>query len=367
MREEALRQLLAKLGMANPERRHVRRTDTTWLNHSCPFAPWLHKNGTDRSASFGVVVNDEGASIFTCLACKQKGSTNKLIRSLAKYRNLNYDALLTEAEESEKGVRRFRPFDEDFVRVPEPLEALDEAMWDGLFDPIADHKEAARFMVRRGITRATCERLGLTFDPEKRRIVFPVKGRNGELWGFSGRTVIPDHHPKVLDYGGLPKFAVIMGMDRWRPGYKKVIVEGLIGFGRMHEIGVEEYADIGALLGSEMTEEKAELLRLEGETTVLLLDPDDAGQNGMFGKWDPLEERFVIEDSAIGRLWGHVPVIVPEFPTEELLIEGIEPDVDNLSLDHVRAMLDCRSWRPSEEQAEFLRRARKGWSGLENR
>lgn len=359
MREEPLRQLMSKLGMGAIERRVTK--GTTWLNHSCPLAPWTHKNGSDRRASFGIVVNDEGTSIFTCLACKQKGSTAKLIRLLQLHRGVDYTELFEEAEEGEKGVRRFRPFDENFVEEPEELVPLNEAMWDGLFEPIADHKEAARFMVRRHVHRATCEKLGVMFDPEKRRIVFPVRHVDGNLYGFTGRTVIPNHEPKVLDYGGLPKRSLIMGSDRWRPGYKKLLVEGLIAFARMHEIGAESYVDIGAVLGSEMTPEKAEIIKQVGDTTVLLFDPDPAGEAGMFGNWDALEERFRIESAAIGKLWGHVPLIAPEFPIEEMLRKGLEPDVDNLTLDDVLYMTEQRSWRPDAEQAKALRRAGRGW------
>lgn len=366
MREEALRQLMAKLGMGNPERR-VTSKGVVWLNHTCPFAPWTHKNGSDRRPSFGIPANDQGASIYNCRACHEKGSTARLVKRLAALRVMNYDALLSETEESERGVRRFRDFDEVLVSDADELIPLEEAMWDGLFDPIADHRDAARFMVKRRVLRETCDKLGLGFDTEKRRIVFPVRGEGGALYGFSGRAIDPDAQPKVRDYGGLPKRSVIMGVDRWRPGYRKLIVEGLIAFGRMHQIGAEDHFDIGALLGSEMTDEKAAILRLAGDTTVLLLDPDDAGEQGVFGRYDPIQERHEIEGAAIGKLWGHVPLVIPEFPVEDMLAEGLEPDVDNLTLDQLLWMTDCRTWRPSDEQAADLKRFAKGWNGLEDR
>jgi hypothetical protein len=360
MREEPLRQLMVKLGMSAIQRRHDRSKNAVWLNHPCPLAPWTHKNGSDRRASFGIVVNDGGTSIFQCWACKQKGSTAKLIRLLQKFRQIDYSALFAEAEEGEKGVRRFKDRDEHFVEEPEELIPLEEAIWDGMFDPIADHPVAARFMVKRRVHRATCDKLGLAYDTEQRRIVFPVRHVDGQLYGFTGRAVSEDVQPKVRDYGGLPKRNLILGSERWRPGMKKVIVEGLIGFARMHEIGLEEHADIGALLGSEMTPEKAQVLREVGDCVVLMLDPDDAGDAGTFGTFDPLEERHIIENAAIGKLWGHVPLIVPDFP------EGVD-DVDDLTLEHALEMINQRAWRPTAEQRDHLRQAGKGWGVTEEK
>jgi len=358
MREEALRQVMAKLGIGGIETRRDRIKHATWLNASCPLAPWTHERGTDRRSSFGIVVNDTGTSIFQCWACHQKGSVGKLIRLLQKFRQRDYSDLFTEAEDNERGSRVYRAFDDPVYLPEDEIEPLDEDMWHGLFDKIEAHREAARFMVQRGVSRATCDKLGLVFDPEKRRVVFPVRHTDGLLYGFSGRTVIPGHEPKVLDYGGLPKRHLVLGAERWRPGVPKLLVEGLIAYARMHEIGMEETHDVGAILGSAMTDEKAAIVRLAGDTTVLLFDPDEAGDGATFGVFDPEAEERKIEESAIGKLYGHVPLLVPDFPD---FPEGVQPDVDNLTRDMVLTMIaETRMWRPDRRQAKRLQLAGRG-------
>jgi cytochrome c5 len=37
------------------------------------MAPWKHRNGTDRSSSFGVKVCDDGKSAYVCMACHDTG------------------------------------------------------------------------------------------------------------------------------------------------------------------------------------------------------------------------------------------------------------------------------------------------------
>ena len=118
--------------------------------------------------------------------------------------------------------------------------------------------------------RATAEQIGLVFDEARDRILFPIRGRDNALYGFSGRIIepVPDE-PKVRDYEGLPKRHLILGSHLWHPGKPLLIIEGLFGYAHMIEIGAPEHANIGAILGSVVTEEKAVLIRNEGAPTYM--------------------------------------------------------------------------------------------------
>ena len=45
------------------------------------------------------------------------------------------------------------------------------------------------------------------------RIIFPVRGREGELYGYTGRAIDEDVQPRIRDYYGLPKRACLLGLD----------------------------------------------------------------------------------------------------------------------------------------------------------
>lgn len=340
---EQLRQVMAKLGVYIPQ-----ANNAGWVHVACPYAPWKHRNGVDRSRGFAMKVEDNGISAFKCPACKTHGRISGIARGLAALRETSgeeaekYDLIAREADSYDMLGSQLPGFEEQFAiqeLMPDPL---DEEAFTGLFEQVADHKEARRYVVNRGISRATVEKLRVEFDAEKRRIVFPVRDGEGRLFGWSGRTVIPDHEPRILDYATLPKRALILGEERWRPGYPKFLVEGLIAYARMHEIGVEDIADIGALLGSSLTEQKADILKKHGCPVIPAVDPDKAGDQCLFGQWQEekiepetgeiLEAGYFQGGGLIDILASEVPVLLPYYP------QGLK-DVDDLTLEQVREMI----------------------------
>lgn len=288
----------------------------------------------DRSRGMAVKTEEHGISAFKCPACHSQGRISTLIRMLGHYRHTDYDELIREAEQYDLLGSTIPAFDDHFQPDPPP-EPLEETLFEGLFDPIADHNEAKRYVLARRITRPTCEKLGLEFDAEKRRIVFPVRDGEGRLFGWSGRTVIPNHEPRILDYAGLPKRHLILGEERWRPGMPKLLVEGLIAYARMHEIGAEEIVDIGALLGSSLTPEKEAILKRHGCTTLPLMDPDKAGDQCLFGQWRDATEGVPGHfegGGLIDVLSEELPVALPLYP------QGIS-DPDDLTFEQLQHMV----------------------------
>jgi hypothetical protein len=68
-------------------------------------------------------------------------------------------------------------------------------------------------------------------------------------------TLTPN--PKSVTITALPKRHLILGEDRWEQGRPLVIIEGLMGYAAMTDKGIDLDVNIGALLGSFLTPEKA--------------------------------------------------------------------------------------------------------------
>lgn len=227
-----------------------------------------------------------------------------------------------------------------FNPKPEPL--IEEA-YEGFWPDAWDVQVAREYLQKRGISEGTSRKIGLLYDDEKRRIMFPVRDRAGGLYGWSGRATYSDARPKVLDYEGLPKRHLLLGEHTWSEDRPLVIVEGLFAYARMVELGVDEFANVGALLGSELTLEKAEIIRTFGGRTFMLVDADEAGDACIFGpvkevipSSDPETADTVIRDDskgAITLLKDYVPLFIPAFP------EG-KTDPDELTLEEVKFMLE---------------------------
>ncbi len=338
MQEPALRAILGRLGI-----RPTEKTGTGWLHAPCPFASDRHRNGRDVRPSFGAKIEDRGVSSYHCYSCKMHGRISSLVRALHMYGHdvgemdgHGFPALAREADIADMGVMGDVPFDgaQEPRRLPEPL---DEDAYAGLFGSAYDDEEAGRYLEGRGVGYRTVQQLGLGWDPDQRRIVFPVRGGDGALYGFTGRSIVPGAQPKIRDYHGLPKRHLIMGHHRWRGDRPIVIVEGLFAYAHLIEMDLERYADVGALLGSAMTEEKAAILRDQYPSPVFLfLDNDEAGTVALFGPQDRQGNQD-FQAGAIAALLGHVPVHVPAWP------DGKE-DPDQLSKAEVWAMLQAEAY-----------------------
>lgn len=346
MRDSDLRQVMARLGVHGLGR----TTHTGWINAPCPMAQWTHKNGADRNPSFGLKVSDDGRSTFFCQGCKQKGTIGQLVRKLEVYRKTTYEDLRDVIGDAEQGAALLPDFEAPYGTEEDlPPEPLEEAMWDGLFDEIDDWEVAKAFLNKRGVSREAAAKIGLQYDPDKRRIIFPVRGAAGELYGFSGRSVLPDSKLKVMDYAGLPKRWLILGRNLWVEGKPVLLTEGLIGYARLMTEGLDQIFNVGAALGSEITQQKADILSLFGHGVFLMLDPDPAGDDGIYGAEDVVLKRRKVEDSAIGRLWGQVPLFIPDFPDDV-------DDIDKLTLEHGRAILrETPLYAPDFKTLKILR------------
>jgi hypothetical protein len=358
MNEANLRRFLSAVGVTVN-----RKTRKGWLEFRCPLAPFTHQRGTDGTASAGALIKDHGISSFTCKACGHHGRISKLINLLATYRR--NDALRPlirlsdEADVTDLLSIDFGAF-ETRIDTDPPPEPLVEEAYEGLFPAAWDVECARAYLQRRSISEDTSRSLGLLYRDRYVRessygngthewfrhdILFPVRDRLGRLYGWSGRTTLPDMTPKVFDEN-LPKRSLILGAERWTPGKPLLLEEGLFGYAHLVNIGAEAVCNVGCLMGSVLTPEKAWIVQEFGEPTFLLLDNDAAGDKGLFGTIMPDGGREA--NGAIEMLRMHVPVFVPEWPEldepklrkDHITWQHVAEDPDELTLHHVRQMIE---------------------------
>lgn len=333
MNETGLRKIAGGLGV------RILGKNGHWLQAACPFAPYRHERGTDRNPSFGFLVNEQGESYYKCFSCKSKGRISSLVRALEELRDEQYEGLALEADRMDYDYTL--PTYEELQAQQEEivLEALNEAVYGDIYPSVFDCPECHNYLRERNVGKAAAQKMNLRFDPEEQRIIFPVRGREGELYGFTGRTILtPDawpykRYPKVRDYAGLPKEFLLLGAEHVREGLPVLVVEGLFGYANLIEIGATEIVNPVAMLGSELTMYKADLLIDWGMPTYLLPDNDEAGDTCLFGPRAGDASGRRLGGGAIDKLKGELPLFIPEWP------EG-KADPDELTLQDVQNMLD---------------------------
>jgi len=339
MTEGNLRKLCRELNIPVLHKNH-----RGWLVSPCPFAPFLHEFGTDRNPSFNLHVNDEGYSGFNCFTCGQRGNLTKLITRLGELREKDYTKLATRTliEETPENFKDFDQYDADIVdeREISPIEAT---IYLRMYPLATENSDAVNYLKSRSITRKAAELLDLRYDPDQRRILFPVYDWEKKLYGFTGRSILSDdeidalnskQYRKVKDYAGLPKDSLLLGEHLAREGLPMLVVEGLFALGHVISRGACRYSNPVATMGSHLSDAQRDRLIDHDAPVFMLYDWDKAGREGL---WGPQKANGEHEgNGALDKLRPHVPVFRCLYPEET-------EDPDYLEDDDLENMV-CGDW-----------------------
>ena len=93
-------------------------------------------------------------------------------------------------------------------------------------------------------------------------------------------------------------------------------MEGLFGYLWLLELNVEVVADVGCIMGSKLSTHQRDIIIQRAAATFLLLDNDEAGDKGLYGRMDR-EGNRAWDEGAVGMLVDHVPVHVPVWPDDK--------------------------------------------------
>ena len=298
-----------------------------WVLARCPFAEWTHASGEDKNPDFWIKSETNKNSGFHCFACHQKGPIQSLVKRLEIRRGVSYGTLYVEAAllDSEGGLGDYEVSIEDEVE-PEPINPTLYGFQE------AWHSDGRAYLEQRGISEQTCKLLMLKYDPDTKRIVFPVTNDVGNVFGFTGRTTLGSEHkvPKVKDYPGLRKEKFLLGEHLVVKGRPFWVVEGLFALAHMIEIGLHNYFNVVALMGASLSKFQRDILIYYNQPAYLCLDDDLGGTQGLFGPWNDKLANFS-GGGIIDQLKEHLPTMVPVFPS------GIT-DPDNLTLEQALGM-----------------------------
>jgi DNA primase len=333
MKEYDLRKLLDRLDISVSD-----KNPSGWLVACCPFAEFLHAKGTDRKPSFYAKANSDGPSGFHCFTCKQHGSIRALVNQLAYYRDADYNHLALQATMLEV-PDRFSDFEQNddasyLDALPEPINAL---VYLSMYPSAVEFADAIIYLSSRGISEKTAEKLQLRFDPEAKRILFPVYDHSHLLYGFTGRSIIPDDardpkSPKVKNYVGLKKEYRLLGEHLIDDEKPLLVVEGLFALAHLIELGVCNVCNPVAIMGSHLSDAQRDLIIGYDRPVYLCLDDDPAGTQGLYGAWDKTSNSY-LGGGAVDKLKQHVPTMVCLYPERT-------GEVDELTYDEVKRMIE---------------------------
>lgn len=264
----------------------IKESDT-WVSASCPFAKWTHAKRADRSASFGISVNDEGPSGYNCLGCGEHGTVRGLVGALDEHTGEDHSELLDEIAELETPTT-LPPWESIRERATvshKISDPINESLFDSIFPSATKSKMAKSYFKSRGLFLDSMLKFDLRWDGYRKRILFKVK-QDGILYGCSGRAVNPAAKNKVRIYNH-PKSLFLVGeefLDLQDLAKPIVVIEGLMGLAELDALSLYDYADAIALQGASLSNDQRDRLVDTGKPIVLLFDNDQAGREGLHGK-----------------------------------------------------------------------------------
>lgn len=269
----------------------------------CPFH-------NEKTPSFVV---SETKQIFTCFGC---GETGDVIKFVEKYYNLTFPEAL-ERLAKECGIEYKNTFRNDnrydvyyevnreaarffygsFIKkgnpglqymlnrgiAPETLKKFGigyaDAEWDSLYQHMKSKNVEVKILKELGLV---AESKGKIYDKFRNRVMFPIINTRGKIIGFGGRAIGEDT-PKYLNSPEsfiFQKKNNLYGLNLTRNDISRedcaILVEGYMDVISLYQSGIK---NVGASLGTALTENQARLLKRYTHNIVLSYDADNAGQN----------------------------------------------------------------------------------------
>lgn len=270
------------------------------ISIACPIALRTHGDPNDMNFSCSVSFGG-GRSLAKCFSsnCLYHGSFMWLLRQASdlRPRNDRLKLFIDHFRASEKfdATAHLASIEASYepdraADQPKPKNdplAIPETSLAG-FDPVRHP-----YAIWRGITQASWERWGLSFDKELQRIVFPVRRANGTLIGLTGRDVTGTSDRKYHNYSGLKRSEVLFGEQFLVQDQPLVIVEGQID-----AILVDAATGLPAVapLGEGFSPQHlAKVCDINPPYVVLFPDNDSAGRVQASKIAHSLGERFFLQ------------------------------------------------------------------------
>ena len=157
-------------------------------------------------------------------------------------------------------------------------------------------------MITAGICRRNDD--GSMSEVFRGRLMIPIRIRNGDVVGFGART-LEDRQPKYLNSPQtdiFDKSKILYGIDKSFQSIKKegtiVIVEGYMDVIRAHKHG---YTNVVASMGTALTRNQVEQIKVMADNVVMGLDSDAAGQQATLRNLDSAWKVFQMDKLSVKR------------------------------------------------------------------
>ncbi|UOX39964.1 DNA primase protein [Vibrio phage V-YDF132] len=202
------------LGIDTP---NVRRQG--WVRGYCPLAPWTHldydlsEGHKKKDPNFGIKI-DSTESHYYCFSCQSSGDLYSLIQemrsnNLRKPSGLTYDfSTALQLIATEGDIDELNAELKDLIDgggAGHGVLEFSEAFLNSYEKAYDMYGKVHPYLASRKVSWDIAKYFDIRFDPERRRIIFPIRGFDGKLYGLHGRAIDKSNDLRYFAYEYLGK------------------------------------------------------------------------------------------------------------------------------------------------------------------
>ena len=179
-----------------------------WVLSRCPLGPWRHDGGKSNPSAFAVRI-EGGDSFVNCFSCGYHGSQSQLVLDVGYHQkkdpahaSLDLGKALQLIADAEDG-QEFdfsAPDIEEVLFGDKPKQPVFPEAWLSTFPEAWEVADSRQYLQARSVPEEICNALDLRYDPNQRRVCFPVRDFSSRLRGLHGRAIDKDVDPRYRMY-----------------------------------------------------------------------------------------------------------------------------------------------------------------------
>jgi DNA primase len=277
-----------------------------WLRGRCPYH-------NDNNPSWGILTTADHHP-YSCFACKAHGNLYRLLIDIGRF--------------SEEKSRKISLTPSRINSQDIHIERREMGMWpidESELYPFSLTKIGANYLRKRGIDPVMAEKLGVVYEPEMHRILFPWKF-NRKLFGVTGRSLDPLETVRTLPlYGTLKGHLLYLPFGKINVKESLILCEGEIDALKIVQAGYDNVAAFGF---GDITSEQAILIQAFSNEAICFCDDDQAGE--------------MLAEKVHEKLAGRIKISSVDWPVLREKIEyGYREKIDpgNMTLDEIQTAL----------------------------
>lgn len=249
---------------------------------TCPF----HANGKEHNPSCGVLLKEKvtrdktyEAGTVHCYTCGYTADLPQFIADLLGLRDAlaGYKWLVSRYNYS---TADREPLELDMYRGgKEKSSVMDEELVDRYHRDLLESEDALNYLLKRKLSIGVINEYKLGFDPDDSTVLFPVRGLDGSVVFYKGRSIVGKHFYNAKE---IDKSSVVFGLWELLQRQDCKDREIWITESEIDALSLISYGELAiAIMGSHISEEQCkELVKTPFRRYVLATDNDDAGRKG---------------------------------------------------------------------------------------